>query len=302
MKTHRFRKYLVFFITYAVFTGCTAAKLIEYSSTAGADQKFTHVRTEMQIIKGDDETISRNFHVLAAVDYLQDGKKNYYLIIVPTLTSGANPKVDDMLLYYEYPFIMQGNAVGDITKNLEKIVNEWESLDLKYSGAVYNLFLSSSQTVSTVAENRFFESTPYIKFNYSKTANGAIARLALGFRTEEIVNSTVDGKVVKSRSFVRDDEMFWVLDKSAQVKDFLTLLNKGLVELRERGMEGSSKKKDDRDSDRDKQRENERKKEEERLKEEAAIKDKQVEDQVIDTDVKEKTRKKDTTKKKKKKK
>jgi hypothetical protein len=83
---------------------------------------------------------------------------------------------------------------------------------------------------------------PYIKLNYSKTENGAKANLALGSRTEEVIVTVVDGKTVKNRRFVREDEKFWIFDSSDKMKDFQTLMAKGLLDLRTKGMEGHLKK------------------------------------------------------------
>ncbi len=247
MKINRLKECIVYFaslcILSVVITGCTSAKLIEYSSTAGQEQKASLIRTEMLIIHGDDEKIKRNYFVVSAVDYPQDNKKNYYLIIVPSLGTNSYPKVDDLLLSYNYPFIIQGGNISDLISNLEKISAEWDSADMKYSGAVYNFFLTSPQSSHPMfIDNRTFEITPFIKFNYSKTENGAMAKLSLGNRMEEIINSTVDGKTVKTRLFIQDDEQNWIFEKSDQMKDFLNILKKGLMDLKVKGMDGFSKK------------------------------------------------------------
>lgn len=249
MKSSRLKECILYFTSlfflFPVITGCTSARLIEYSSTAGQEQKASLVRTEMLIIQGDDEKIKRNYFVVSAVDYPQDAKKNYYLIIVPAIGAMTYPKVDDLLLSYNYPFVIQGSGVSDLIANLEKISAEWDSKELKYSGAVYNFFLTSPQNTHPVfIDNRSFEITPFIKFNYSKTENGAMGKLSLGNRMEEIINSTVDGKTIKTRLFVQDDEQNWIFDQSDQMKDFLNLLKKGLMDLKVKGMEGISKKTD----------------------------------------------------------
>lgn len=223
--------------------GCKSAKLIEYSSVADSEQKASGIRTEMFIVKADDQKIKRNYFVVSAIDYIPDGKKNYYLIIAPSDTYNPEPKIDDLLLQYDYPFIIQGRNIGDLAASLEKCAAEWDSNDLKFSGAVYNYFISSPQNPRVYADgSRIFETSPYIRLNYSKTENGAIAKLALGSRTDEVIISAVDGKTVKNRLFVKEEEKSWIFDNSGKMKDFQTLIAKGLLDLRAKGMEGSFKK------------------------------------------------------------
>lgn len=223
--------------------GCKSTKLIEYSSVADIEQKASGVRTEMFIIKADDQKIRRNYFVVSAIDYSPDGKKNYYLIIVPSESYNPEPKIDDLLLQYDYPFIIQGLNLGDFASSLEKCIAEWDGNDPKFSGSVYNYYISSPQSPRMfVNGSRIFETIPYIRLNYSKTENGAMAKLALGSRTEEIIISVVDGKTVKNRLFVKEEEKFWIFDSSDKMRDFQTLIAKGLLDLRGKGMEGSSKK------------------------------------------------------------
>lgn len=247
MKSDRIKKHIVcsaaLLISLSAVTGCSLAKLVEYSSIAGNEQKMSHIRTEMNIIKGDDDRISKNYFIVSAVDYLQDDKKNYYLIVAQTPSHENKPKVDDLMLQYDYPFIIHGRSVGELISSLEKCTNEWDSTDIKYSGAVYNFFISSPQNPKPFYyDNRLFEIVPYIKFNYSKTVSGATARLALGSRMEEIVHSIVDGKTVKTRIFFKDEEQSWIFNKSEEMRDFQNLLNKGMIDLQEKGMDGAVKK------------------------------------------------------------
>lgn len=231
------------FAVFFIFTGCKTAKLIPYSSTADNEQKASLVRTEMVIIKGDNEKISRNYIVASAVDYMHDGRKNYYLIVAPALSGTSKPQVEDMILQYNYPFIIQARHLDEILKGVEKVSGEWDSTDMKYSGAVYSVFLSSPQNPQPwYFENRAFEVMPYVGFDYSKTARGANAKLTLGKRIEEVVTSTVDGKTVKSRVLFRDDSIFWIFDKSDKMRDFQNLLMKGLLDLKEKGMDNYYRK------------------------------------------------------------
>jgi len=245
MKSARFINIALLCVIIISVSACKTAKLIEYSSVADIEQKASGLRTEMLIIKGDDEKIKRNYFVVSAVDYLADGKKNFYLIIVPSESDNPSPEIDDLLLHYEYPFIIQGRNLGDLASALEKCNGEWDSTDPKFSGAVYNYFISSPQNPRLfVIDNRIFETIPYIRLNYSKTGNGAIAKLALGSRTDEVIISVADGKTVKNRLFVNEEEKFWIFDSSDRMKDFQTLIAKGLLDLRAKGMEGYFKKTD----------------------------------------------------------
>lgn len=249
MKSFNLKKYIICFcslcaasIALSAITGC-ATKLIEYSSVAGHEQKVSLLRTEMQIIRGDNQDIKRNFFVVSAVDFFQDGRKNHYLILVPSLASGSNLKVEDLLLQYDYPYIIQGQNIKDLLSGLEKCVNEWDSANINYSGSVYSFLISSAQDAKTWFNGgKSYETTPYIRFNYSKTLEGAIARLALGSRTEEIFYSTTDGKTVKNKVLYQDIEKFSMFDKFEQIKDFQDLISKGLVDLKEKGMEAGGKK------------------------------------------------------------
>ena len=247
MRTVRLRNFISRFTAFCIIllllTGCKTSKLIEYSSLADHEQKASGLRTEMLIINGDDQNIKRNYFAVSAVDYLPDGKKNYYLIMAFSGSPDSSPKLDDLLLQYDYPYIIQGRNLPDLVSSLEKCTAEWDSTDMKYSGAVYNYFISSPQYPRLlIIDNRSFEIVPYIKLNYSKTENGAIAKLALGSRMEEVVVSVVDGKTVKTRMFIRDDENFWIFDSSDKMKDFRNIIAKGLLDLRTKGMDGYSKK------------------------------------------------------------
>ena len=247
MRSKKLNKLIIYSVSSLIalwaFSGCKTAKLIEYSSTAGYEQNVSIMRTEMLIIKGDNEKISRDYAVASAVDYLQNGKKNYYLVIAPVLAGGTKPRLEDLLLQYDYPYIIQAQHGADIISNLDKISNEWDSLDMKYTGAVYSFFITTPQNPHPwYFENRVFEIVPYVKFNYNKTVKGAIAQLSLGNRIDEIISSTVDGKTVKTRVMFRDDSKFWIFDSSDEMRDFQNLLTKGLLDLREKGMDGYYKK------------------------------------------------------------
>ncbi len=228
--------------------GCSTADRVGYSSTANREQKVSLIRTEMLIIKGDDENVSRDFSVVSAVDYLHEGKKIYYLIIAPS--SSSKPSMDNLKLEFDYPYIILGQNVNELLSNIEKITKEWDSTDVRYSGAVYNFFISSPQNSRPWLEGKtrwweekqFFEIVPYVKFNYSKNETGAVARLAVGSRVEQILYTSADGKTERGRIFVQDDEKVWVLDKVEKMKDFQNLLTKGLQDLKEKGMDGPYKK------------------------------------------------------------
>jgi len=237
-------------IAFSIITGCKSAAISDYSSVADREQKISLVRTEMLIIKGDDEKIDRDYSVISAVDYLTDGKKIYYLIIAPGSSGGPKPKLSDLMLKSDYPYIILGQNVSDFISGLEKCAAEWDSADMKNSGAVYNLFISSPQNFSPwleaktrwYEEKKYFEIFPYIKFNYTKTEGGAKAKLALGSRLEQVVYAVVDGRTVKNKVFVSDEEKVWTFDSSAGIKDFQNLLSKGLSDLRDKGMGGYTKK------------------------------------------------------------
>jgi hypothetical protein len=234
---------ILFFAALSVITGCSSAKLIEYSSTAEYEQKVSLTRTEMRIIKSDNEKVTGSFYVVSAVDHLIDGKKNYYLMIVPAESKLADPKIDDLLLQYDYRFIIHGQNLNELIVNLEKSINEWNSPNALNSGVVYNFLVSTPQnSLPFIDENRLYEITPFIKFNYSKTENGAIARLALGNRIDEIKQSVVDGKIVKNKIFIKNFEQFWIFKEYDSIVEFHTLLSKGLVDLKEKGLGGFSKK------------------------------------------------------------
>ncbi len=252
MKSDKLMKFIICFasisISFPSITGCSTANRVQYSSLAANEQKVYLVRTEMLIIKGDDENISRGYSVVSAVDYMQEGKKVYYLIIVPS--SSSNPKMDNLKFQSDYPFVIQGQQVNDILTNLEKINNEWDSTEVKFSGAVYNLFISYPQNAVPWLEGKTrwweekksFEMVPYIKFIYGKNENGSSARLSLGSRVDQIIYSAGDGKTVKGKIFVQDEEQSWVFDKSDKMKDFYNLLLKGYRDLKDKGMEGPSRK------------------------------------------------------------
>lgn len=235
-------------LIFSVTAGCSSSNLIEYSSVAGHEQSVSHIRTEISIIKGDDVKISRDYSVVSAVDYLQDGKKNYYLMIVPG--SSSNLKMNDLKLKYEYPYIIRGGHISELIYNVEKISNEWDNKSVSYSGAVYNFLISSPQDSLPwtgekkrwYEEKKYYEISPYLKFSYGKDEDRASAKLAVGSRIDEIIYTTVDGKTVKSKILFQEDEQSWVFDNSAEMKDFQNLLSKGHTDLKEKGMDGGVKK------------------------------------------------------------
>lgn len=252
MKLNKWKRSLVCSATMillsATLTVCSTGKQVEYSSIADHEQKISHARTEMLIIKGDDEKISRDFSVLSAVDYLRDGKKIYYLMIVPA--SSSNPDMSSLEFRYDYPYIINGQSIDELLVDIDKIVSEWDSTDRKYSGAVYNFYISSPQDsrpwfeekTGWWKEKKIYEAVPYIKFNYSKNERKAKAKLAVGTRIDQVIYTNVDGKTIKSSLFFQEDEKSWSFDNSAEMKDFLNLLAKGLRDLRDKGMDGYSRK------------------------------------------------------------
>lgn len=243
MKPDKFKMFIIccsFLFVPFLITGCSS-RLIEYSSTANNDLKVSALRTEMLIMKSDDENIRRDYFIASAVDYLQDGKKTYYLMIIPSDSSITKPTVEDLLLNYDYPYIIQAQNIKDLIANLEKCYKEWESKDINFSGSIFNFTALSTQNAriwfeSTWEGNKTYETTPYIKFNYSKTQRFVVAKLALGERTEEVISTVVDGKTVKNRIFFQDIEKSWLLEESEQIKDLHNLLTKGYLDLKEKGM------------------------------------------------------------------
>lgn len=240
MKSGKLKKLIIccsYLLIPFLITGCSS-RIIEYSSIANHDLKVSALRTEMLIIKGEDDNIRRDFYVVSAVDYLPEGKKTYYLMIVPAKSSSIQPVIEDLILHYDYPYIIQAQNIKEFIANLEKCFKEWDSRDLQFSGSVFNFSAFSNQDTRTWFEGDIpFETTPYVKFNYSKTQYGAIAKLALGERTEEVIYSVVDGKTVKNKIFYEDYEESWFMEDSEQIKDFHNLLTKGYLDLKGKGME-----------------------------------------------------------------
>ncbi len=201
----------------------------------------------MTIIRSDDVKTRRDFFVVSAVDFLQDGKRTYYLMIVPSESSTIQPLMDDLVFRYDYPYIIQAQNIKDFIANLEKCYKEWESKETGFSGSVFNFIAFSNQDARLWFDvDKPYETTPYVKFNYSKTPRAVIAKLALGDRTEEVIYTVVDGKTVKNKIFYEDIEKSWLLEDAEQIKEFHNLLTKGYLDLKEKGMKDSASKYDDR--------------------------------------------------------
>ncbi len=238
--------YMMLLSLIAAVSGCVSSGIADYSSSYSSEQKVVSTRTEMFVVKSDDPKSSRDYALITAVDYLADGKRNYYLIIAP---GSADSKVADINLTNDYPYIIQGQHLNELVTNLDKCINEWDFPGVKYSASIYNVFIASPETARPYfeikskwyEEKKYYQSYPYIKFNYSKNEKGVKATLALGNRVEQIVYAGYEGKI-KGRTFLQDDEKTWTFDRPEKLREFQVLLSKALLDLRSRGLEGYGRK------------------------------------------------------------
>ncbi len=225
---------VLFALSVMTLSGCVA--FIPYSSSY-EPSKSRALRTELNIINGDNVSMnkSRRYCILSAVDYNKKGDKTYYLIITPTKGITGNRTLSSVYLNYNYPYYLPVTDAAELIKNGRQMLKEWDE-KLSFNGAVYNFYGPTSDVVIYDGPRYRLLQKQCIRFESSKDNDtGTLAKLELGYEQTTIIFGE-DKKEEVRWTQVPHPLFLYYFDTKENASDLINLLEKGIADLRGRGM------------------------------------------------------------------